>query len=124
MNKQSLTKWIGAVALLTATAPALAAHDFNDARVSQRQHELERRIEQGWRSGELTRSEYRRLHRALREVDRAEHYYSSDGGLSPRERRALHAQLDQVARQVYRDRHDVERRGGLYNEDYHAGRRY
>ena len=124
MTKRTLKKWIGAIALLTATAPALAAHDFQDPRVSQRQHELERRIEQGWRAGELTRSEYRRLHRALREVDRAEHHYSSDGELSRRERHALHAQLEEVARQVYRDRHDAERRGGFYNDDYHAGRRY
>jgi hypothetical protein len=124
MIKRSMTNWIAAIALLAATAPAFAAHDFTDARVSQRQHELERRIEQGWRSGELTRPEYRRLHRALREVDRAEHYYSSDGGLSPRERRALHAQLDEVAREIYRQKHDVERGHRFYNDDHYAGRRY
>jgi hypothetical protein len=117
-----MKKLLGAIALLTVTAPALAAHDFRDAGVSQRQHQLDRRIEQGWRAGELTRGEYRRLQRALREIDRVEHHFSADGRLSPRERHELHARLDDLAREIYRQKRDVERGHGFYNGDYRAER--
>jgi hypothetical protein len=43
--------------------------------------------------------------------------------LSPRERDQLHVRLDNLSRQIYRQQHDVERRGGFYNRDY-ADRRY
>lgn len=115
---------ISAIVLLAVTAPAMADHDFRDAGVNQRQHQLEQRIQQGWRSGELTRPEYRRLRQGLREIERAEHHFSSDGRLSQREQAELHARLDHLSRDVYRQKHDVERRPGFYNGDYHAERRF
>ena len=120
----SMKTWMSALALLAATAPAMAAHDFRDGGVSERQHRLERRIEQGWRSGELTRGEYARLQQGLREIDRAEHHYSADGRLSRRERDELYARLDHLAREVYRQRHDGERRHGFYNGYYQSERRF
>ena len=107
--------WISAVALLAATTPAIAAHDFRDSGINERQHRLERRIEQGWRSGDLTPGEYRRLQAGLSEVERAERYYASDGHLSRSERDELHARLDHLSREIYRQRHDGERQHGFYN---------
>ena len=137
------------VALLSAAAPVMADHGGADSGIDQRQHRLEQRIERGWRSGELTRREYRRLQHELRDIERMEHFFRSDGRLSPHERGELHARLDHVAREVYREKHDGEHRYGEhhyqphpygqphygqpqygqphygpYNRDYHADRRF
>jgi hypothetical protein len=110
--------------LLAAATPAFANHDNADGTLNARQHRLEQRVEYGWRSGELTGREYRRLSQELREIDRAERIYRADGLLSPRERRDLRARLDDLSRDIYRETRDVERRHGSYNYDNHAERRF
>jgi hypothetical protein len=115
--------WIAAIALLAATAPALAYQDVRDGSINDREYRLAQRMEQGLRSGELTRSEYRRLRYELRDIERNEQYFLSDGRLSPRERDQLHARLDNLSREIYRQRHDVEQRGAYYNGNY-ADRRF
>jgi hypothetical protein len=117
----------GLIVLLTAAAPAMANHSGRDPGIDEWQHRLESRIEQGWRSGELTRREYRRLRWVMRDIERAERVYWSDGYLSPRERSELHARLDWLAREIYRQKHDIERRHESYNHgyyDHHAYRRF
>ena len=101
-------------ALVFAAMPAIAGHG-GDPSIDQRQHRLERRIEQGWRSGELTRREYRRLQHEARDIERMEHFFRSDGWLSPHERSELHARLDHLAREIYRERHDGEHRYGEHH---------
>ncbi|MDB5921504.1 MAG: hypothetical protein JWN13_440 [Betaproteobacteria bacterium] len=115
--------WITAIALLAATAPAMAYQNVRDASINDREYRLEQRMEHGLRTGELTRSEYRRLRYELRDIQRNEQFFLSDGRLSPRERDQLHARLDNLSREIYRQQQDVERRGGFYNGNY-AERRY
>jgi hypothetical protein len=115
---------IGALVLIAATAPAMANHDGRDAGINQRQQQLEQRIQQGWRSGELTRFEYRRLQHEMQQIDRDEHAFRADGYLSPREQRYLHARLDSLAIDVHRQKNDGERRHAYYNDGYHADRRF
>ena len=90
----------------------------------KRQHALVQRIEQGRHSGELTPREYQRLVGEAREINRVEHYFRSDGRLSPGERGDLHARLDRLERVVYREKHDGERLSGFYNRGYPTDRRY
>lgn len=118
--------WAGLIALFSAIAPAWANPVGPDAAMSEREYRLEQRIEHGWRTGELTRPEYRRLRFALTDIERADRYYRSDGFLSPREARELHARLDALSREVFRETRDVERRYGYapYNHDYGVDRRY
>jgi hypothetical protein len=104
--------------MLTAATPALANHDHRERSVNERQARLAQRIERGWRTGELTPHEYRRLVHEAREIERAEHFYRSDGRLSPRERSDLHARLDHLARAIHHERRDVEQRHGSYNYDH------
>ena len=112
------------LAVLLGCAPAMANHGPRDASVNQRQQLLEQRIEHGFRAGELTRHEYRRLRHEAREIDRTEHFFRADGRLTQRESGELHARLDRLARDVYREKHDGERRHESYNRDYHADRRH
>jgi hypothetical protein len=113
-----------AIALLAGTAPAMANSDRWDTSLSQREYQLAQRIEQGWRSGELTQREYGRLRFELRDIERNQQFFMADGRLSPRERGQLQARLDNLSREIYRQKHDLERRGGYYNGDYQAYRRY
>jgi hypothetical protein len=120
-----MKKLIGTgLALFVCSASAMANHGPRDASVNQRQHLVEQRIEQGFRGGELTRREYRRLQYEAREIGRTEHVFLADGRLSQRERSELHARLDHLAREVYREKHDGERRHESYNRDHHADRRH
>src|SRR5690242_14634123 len=104
--------WAGLVAFVASTAPAWANPGSPDAGLSEREYRLEQRIEHGWRMGELTRPEYRRLRFELTEIERADRYYRADGILSPHEVRELHARLDALSRQVFRETRDAERRYG------------
>ena len=98
-------------------------HDRRDASIDERQHELAQRIEHGWRAGELTPREYRRLcTKRARSSGRSTS--RSDGRLSPRERGDLHARLDHLARAVHHERRDVEQRHGSYNYAHPADRRF
>lgn len=115
---------IGVIAMLSAAAPAMANHGWSDPAIGQRQERLAERIDRGWRSGDLSRPEYRRLRMELADISREEHYFMNDGRLSPRERDRLHARLDQLDRAVYVERHDGERRYGLYNAPGYPDRRY
>ena len=114
----------GLIVLFAAAAPAMASHGVRDSGIDERQHRLEERIEHGWRSGALTQQEVRRLQHEMREIERAERYFWSDGRLTPRERSELHARLDYVTRLVQHERRDADRRYGSYNYDHHADRRF
>jgi hypothetical protein len=115
--------WIAAIALMAAAAPALADHRSQD-NIDQRQSQLEHRIEQGWRSGELTRPEYRGLQDGLRDIARQERYFRADGHLSPYERAELHSRLDRLTHAVYAEKHDGQRARAYYNDGRYAGRRF
>ena len=114
----------GLVVLFAAAAPAMASHGVRDSGIDERQHRLEQRIEHGFRTGQLTRHEARRLQHEMREIERAERYFWSDGRLTPHERGELHARLNHLSRLIQHERRDAERRHGSYNYDYHADRRF
>jgi hypothetical protein len=121
MNIKTL---LGAMVLMAATAPAMADRNVRDAGIDAHQQQIEQRIQQGWRSGELTTDEYRVLQREVRLVKRDEQAMLRDGFLSPRERHYLHARLDDLSRDVYRQKHDGDTRGRSYNDHSHADRRF
>ena len=114
----------GLVAALTAATPALANHDQRDRSINERQSQLAQRIERGWRAGDLTPREYRRLVHEAREIERAEYFYRADGRLSPHERSDLHARLDHLASAIHYERRDAEQRHGYYNYEHPAYRRF
>jgi hypothetical protein len=80
------------------------------AAIDQRQRDLEYRIEQGVRTGHITRDEHLLLRNQADDVRREERRYMSDGQLSVDERRALGARLDALARELDRQLRDADRR--------------
>jgi len=107
-------------AMAAAALPAVAsAQSF-----SHRQDRLEWRIEQGQRSGALTRHEARHLKRELRETQRLEDHYRRDG-LSRWERADLDRRFDRINAQIRYERHDRDRDYGYgYGRDYDRPHRW
>ena len=94
------------IALTGSACSAFAA----DPGVNHRQHSQQRRIDQGVRSGELTRQETRALRKEERAIRQEEKAYKSDGKLTRTERKDLHRDLNQVSKDIYREKHDDDKR--------------
>lgn len=115
MNKTVIGSMVAAV--LMAAAPAFAVpgghgngHGNGHGVVNQRQFNQHERIEQGRRSGDLTRGEARGLRHEQAGIRHEERRYMADGHLSGRERRDLQHDQNQASRDIWRERHDGERR--------------
>lgn len=99
------TAWIIAVAALAAAGPA-------GAQVNHRQWNQQGRIWQGYRSGELTGREARRLEGQQRRIARYEARSRWDGGgLSSGERARLARMQNRASGNIYRQKHDWQERG-------------
>ena len=86
------------------------ANGVRDPGVNARQHNQRDRIQQGVRSGELTRRETRGLAEQQRDIRQLERAYKSDGTLTGAERRDLHHEQNQASRTIYRQKHDAQDR--------------
>jgi hypothetical protein len=117
---------LAAVAALSAVAaPAMAQpgygqdrydrHERYDNRggydINQRQAQLDRRIDQGVRRGDLSRREASRLRAEFRDIARLENRYRMNG-LSAWERADLDRRFDRLERQIRAERHDRDYRRG------------
>ena len=81
-----------------------------EASVNGRERNQQRRIRQGVRSGELTRSEFRRLEREQARVRRHEARARSDGRFTLRERARSNRELNRSSRHIYRQKHNRQDR--------------
>jgi hypothetical protein len=90
--------------------PLVAAAGTRDPGVNQRQHNQQQRIQQGVKSGELTRGETRRLQAEQRHIRREEARYKSDGQLTRAERADLQHDLNRSSRHIYNQKHDGQSR--------------
>jgi hypothetical protein len=102
------TKTMFAAVLLAL--PLVAAAGTRDPGVNQRQHNQQSRIQQGVKSGELTRGETRRLEAEQRRIRHEEARYKSDGRLTRGERADLQHDLDRSSRHIHAEKHDAQHR--------------
>ena len=98
--------------LLTATfVLGLSAVSMAHTPGINRRERCERgRIQQGVRSGELTRREAERLRAEQFRIRAYEARAKSDGSLNRRERYRLDRMMDQASRDIYRQKHDNQDR--------------
>jgi hypothetical protein len=97
--------WRGALAL-AACWPAFALAQPATPGVDQRQANQERRIQQGVRSGELTRREAARLQRGQERVEKMEEHAKADGQVTPKEKARLKRAQDRQSAAIYKEKHD------------------
>ncbi|HYD46343.1 MAG TPA: hypothetical protein VEA79_13840 [Phenylobacterium sp.] len=81
------------------------------AAIDERKDELDRRIDRGVETGDITAGEAVRLREEFRDIASLELRYSS-GGLSQWEREDLDRRFDDLARQIRWDRSDWDRYSG------------
>ena len=98
--------FIAAVFVLGASAVSMAG----PRGINNREYREQRRINQGIRSGELTRREAERVEAGLAKIRIDERYAKADGNVSPRERARLERELNRESRAIYRQKHDGQDR--------------
>lgn len=75
-----------------------------------RVREMDARINQGVRSGQLTRPEEQRLRQQLFRIRDQAARMKADGRLTPAERTRLDRELDALRQNIYREKHDSQKR--------------
>ena len=90
-------------ALLIGQVTTVAAHTPNIGRRQMNQHY---RIEQGMRSGELTRRETHNLRMGERRIQQDKMMARVDGRMSFGERRHIMREQDRMSRNIFRDKHN------------------
>ena len=97
---------LAAVFILGASTVSMAgSHSIN-----VRERRQQQRINQGIRSGELTRREARRLEAEQARIRTDERFARADGTVTPRERARLQRELNRSSRDIYRQKHDGQDR--------------
>ncbi len=99
-----------AIGLAAVAMPAVASAQAWQP-IAQRSARLDARIDQGIRTGALTRPEARRLQTDLRGLTRLEYSYRrSGGGLSLGERRELDRRYAAISQRIRFEKHDRQDR--------------
>ena len=103
--KTKLTLMLATLGVAAAALPATAANAAPWQNISQRERALDARIDQGVRSGALTRVEAARLRAEFRGIVNLEARYRR-GGLSNWERADLNRRFDILSAKVRIQKHD------------------
>src|SRR5689334_5431437 len=102
MSKKVLGLFLGAAVCAT---PLLSYSKT----INQREHREQVRINQGIRSGELTRPEARRLEAEQAKI-RVDERFARQDGLTVKERERLQRELERASKDIYRQKHDKQDR--------------
>lgn len=106
---------IAGLGIAAATVPAATAQ-AGWQNINQRQAQLDRRIDQGVRNGQLTRAEALRLRAEFRGIASLEvRYRRSAPGLTVSERRDLDRRFDALSRKIRAERQDGQGAGNWWN---------
>lgn len=103
---------IAAAALVAISTSAFAQSN----RIDRREDNQERRIEQGLRSGDLTRNEARQLKAEQDRIDAMQRAAKRDGHIDRREAAQIERAQDAASRHIAQERHDSERRGSGWSD--------
>jgi hypothetical protein len=109
--KRIVLSLIATASLAGAAVPAFAQgpRPSDWIPLAQRQDNIERRIDDGVRSGQLSRREARGLHEQFNGLLRLEDRYRRDG-MTRREREDLERRYDALSDRVRFEKHDGDRR--------------
>ncbi len=103
-------KIFGGLLVAALAITSMAQAQTHTPVINHRQHRQERRINQGVRSGELTRNETRHLRSDERRIGRQKRIAMAERqGQNRAERRHLRRDENRTSRAIYRDKHnDIE----------------
>jgi hypothetical protein len=96
--------------LLTATATLYAEPGTHTPGAAARQHYQTHRINQGVKSGELSKEESQGLREDKRDIRQQKRAAKADGTVTVQERMDLHKSLNDSSQNIYEEKHDAEKR--------------
>ena len=99
--------FVTAAAFAAFTLPALS-QTSSTPRIDKRQADQERRIEQGEKSGALTKKEAARLEKGQARVQKMENKALADGKVTAKERARIEKAQDRQSKKIYREKHDKQ----------------
>ena len=100
---------LAVVAMVSVAAPLLAQTKSTE-RIDRRQAEQQRRIDQGVKSGELTKREATQLQKGQEHVQKMENRATADGKVTAKERARIEHAQDLQSRRIAREKHDKQQR--------------
>jgi hypothetical protein len=86
-----------------------AIGSMKDPGIQRRMQNMEQRIDQGIKSGELTPKEAGKLEAEQARIQQAEQRMKSDGNLTGQERQKLHNMQDRSSSHIYKQKHDRQK---------------
>ena len=103
-----------AILALTAGGAAMAQSAAPQApvgtpKIDQREANQEKRIEQGVKSGELTKKEAARLEKREAKLQANKEKAQADGKVTKQERQQLHREANRDSKAIYRQKHDAQK---------------
>ncbi len=101
-----MNKVIWSVSAASILAVSIAYAQANTPGIDQRQANQEQRIDQGIAGGHLTEREANRLSNQQERINRMEDRAKSDGVVTKKERKKLHAGQDRASRKIAHKKHD------------------
>ena len=100
------------LSILVLSAGMLTSEvSFARDRQDNRQGAQRARIQEGIKSGELTKKEAAGLRGQQRHIRRAEKRAEADGVVTPEEKAKLERKQDRASHQIYKQKHDEQDRG-------------
>ena len=96
------------LAVAAAFALPALAQTQSTPRIDQRQANQERRIEQGEKSGALTKKEAKKLEKGQAHVQKMENKAVADGKVTAKERERIEHAQNKQSREIYKQKHDQQ----------------
>ena len=98
---------IAAVVIAAFALPGLSlAQTSSTPRIDQRQENQDKRIDQGVKSGELTKKEAKRLEKGQATVQKKENKAMKDGEITNKEAGRIEKAQDKQSKRIYKQKHD------------------
>ncbi len=101
-----------AAAMSGVLVTALPVQESKTPGVTKRQANQQKRIRSGAKSGELTRTETRRVEAEQTKIAADKRKAKSDGTVTKEERKQLHKEQNKASRDIYRQKHDAQKKPG------------
>jgi len=97
----------GALLALTLAEPIPA----RGGEIKERQKHQQQRIDEGVKSGELTKKETLKLEAEQAKIRRKKRRFKrNDGEIGPKERAKLEQEQDKASKHIYKEKHDAQTR--------------
>lgn len=101
-------KIVVAIALICISLVGVMAQ--STPKVDERQQRQQKRIDEGVKSGELTKKEAVKAEKRQNQIANQEAEAKADGKVTRKERRKLHRAQNRASKKIYEQKHDSEQR--------------